>query len=577
MPTIASPRPRDTFATSAGSSAKVVASTIARARRDALRDEFKQIFGRKELSDEQRLNIFKNNAGRRIEELERRLKEKDFEPKSKRPPVPLDREGQQMKSQINRLKDDFAIEREKAREAADPRWKRVLRSTAGAARASALSGYHTLAKLASFSLGKMVEIPVTESVGALIRRIPGVEQIAKKATMESAGEFSGLAKFYSEMAKQGFKDAWQTLTTGKSDLKAELGDPRHNQRPVHWYDYFGLSHMVEKSPLLRGDFELHLEKGMQWAEANGMDLRDDLVRGAIRKEAFDYAQRAILQENNAFSDWINSGIRSLEKSNPKLETADVEKFVMASLIKTFVTKGILKTPANYVKQSFERTPAGLVLGTGRAVAAHIRGIDKLSAAEANSIVRLLKVGAVGSAMFVWGAVDATKDPKDRVFGGYFQPGDKRGDADVMWGRIRIGNWEAPHILTHNPILESAQMGSTFMRVTLSKLHKKDKEDRGALAGTLAATLALASEAPIANPMTRDARAIEQGKPQEIFWDAVTGLIPQLVQNVAQDLDQKSRQPRNLKEAVEATIPFARENVPETKAQKRRDIKERIKR
>jgi hypothetical protein len=250
---------------------------------------------------------------------------------------------------------------------------------------------------------------------------------------------------------------------------------------------------------------------------------------------------------------------------------------LGTFVKTFLTKGIVKTPANYIMQTLERTPLGLAKGTAQAVVSHIQGVEKLTPEEANTIYRLLKVGSVGAAAFVWGMIDATKDPKDRIFGAYYQPGEKRSDEDVAWGKLRVAGREFPHLLTHNPLTESGQMGSTFMRAMLSKLHKKDAEDKGALAGAVVALMGLASEAPIVNPLTRDVQTIERGQAQEILWDAVAGLIPQFVQNIAQDLDQKARKPRTFTEKMELTVPVLRGNVPESKAQKKRDIKERLKR
>lgn len=548
-----------------------------KARRDELKEQFDAIFGRKEITEGQRLNIWKAYANRKIAELTERIANQDFEPKTRLPAPRLDEEGNRIKGELERLKQDFAIERAKAEEAAMPGWQRKLRLTSDLARASALSGYHTLAKLASFSLGRFAETPVTEAVGALIRQVPGLKSIGKLANLEAGAEYEGIAKYYSEAATKGMTDAWETLQTGKSTLKAELADRRFNEQPVRWYDYFGLSHMVEKSPLLRGEFELRLEKNFQSSIANGLDVTDPMVNGAIRKESFDYAQRAILQENNMFSDWINSLTSRLEATNPNLGKPDVIKMVLATFVKTFLTKGIVKTPANYIMQTLERTPLGLAKGTAQAVVAHIQGIDKLTPQEANVIHRLLKVGAVGTAAFVWGVIDASKDPKDRMFGGYYQSGDKRGDQDVGWGKIRVAGREFPHLVTHNPLTESAQMGSTFYRVMKSRLTKKDAKDKGPLAGVMAAILGLASEAPIVNPVTQMAEKVAKGKADEVFWDEIAGLVPQLAQNLAADLDgNKSRQADSFKQRMEMTVPILRSNVPETKAQKKRDIKERLK-
>lgn len=517
------------------------------------------------LTDEQRLNQFKARTQARILELQDKLDKGDFAPAARRSAVALDERGLKLKAELERLKQDFAIGRELAKEEAKPALQKGLTKAADLARASALSGYHTLAKLATYSLAKFAEVPATEAMGALLRRLPGMEEISARANLEAGREASGLAKFYTKAATRGARDAWETLLTGKSDLKAEVGNARETSRPVHWYDYFGISHAAEKAPLFRGAFELALEKNTAHAIANGMDVTDGSVQAALRKEAGDYAQRAILQENNMFSDWLNSLTSRMEAVNPKTKQVDVNKAVLSAFIKTFLTKGIVKTPANYIMQTLERTPLGLARGTAGAVIAHARGIETLSPAEANTITRLQKAGLVGSAMFVWGAIDATKKEEDRIFGGYYQPGDKRDAKDVSFGKLRVDGLEIPHLFTHNPLTESAQMGSTMMRVTLSKLHKHDKESKGALAGAVASVLALASEAPVVSPITRTAQSVEQGRADRVMWDLISGLVPQLVQNVAQDTDPaKWRTPRDLPEAIKATIPGLREEVPASK-------------
>ena len=519
---------------------------------------------RKHLTEEQRLNQYKARTQARILELQQKIDSGDFGPREKLPPVALDEKGLRLKGELEAINQKFETARSEAKEEAKPRYQKIAEETAGIARASALSGYHTLLKLGAYSLGKFAETPAVEVTGALIERLPGMKGIAAKANLEAGSEAKGLAKFYVKAATEGRKDAWETLQEGKSSLKAEVGERGFNTRPIHWYDYFGISHMAEKSFLFRGDFELRLEKATAHAIANGIDVTDPMVQGALRKEAGEYANRSILQENNRFANWINAGHAILERVNPKTKEADASRVILSSLLKTFVTKGIVRTPANYIMQTLERGPAGLLTGVGRGIAAKVGGTANLSNAEANTIVRLIKVGFVGTGMFVWGAIDATKPEKDRIFGGYYQPGDKRKNGDVSFGKIRVDGKEIPHYVSHFPMTETAQMGSTFMRVMLSKLHKGDKENKGVLAGAMASVLALASSAPIASPITRTAQTIEQGHAEKVLWDEITGLIPQLVQNVALDTDTADRreQPKNLGQAVELAVPGLRQNVPQ---------------
>jgi hypothetical protein len=191
----------------------------------------------------------------------------------------------------------------------------------------------------------------------------------------------------------------------------------------------------------------------------------------------------------------------------------------------------------------------------------------LTAAEANAIGRLLSVGSVGSAFFVYGAIDGTKQEKDRTFGGYWAPGQKRGSNDVPFGAIRIGDTVIPHLFTHNPFTESAQMGATMMRVALSKLSKKDTQNEGLLAGVLAAVFGLAKQAPIANEGEAIADLANPKKQGDVLAEAVKGLVPQGLQNIAEDTDRNAkgdvikREDKGLANKLKTAIPIARETVP----------------
>lgn len=537
-----------------------------REQRDFIRDRLQP--SPEALSAAERDNVaFKNRTQARILELEQKLAAGDFSPKAKRPPVPLDEKGVRLQQQLERIKQDFSIAREEAAQEAKPGYQKALDATSDLARAGAIGGYHTLGKLAGFSLGKFAEVPAAEALGAILRQIPGIKEIAKKANLESGAEATGLARFYTRAAIDGGRDAWETLTTGKSDLKAEIGNAKENARPVKWYDYIsGVLHAAEKSPLLRGDFEMRLTKNTARAIENGADVNDPLVMGALRKEAGDYAQRAILQDKNIVADSINGFMSRLESVNPKTKKLDPNRVALAAFIKTFVTKGVVKTPLNHVAAVYEASPVGLLHGVSDAVRANVQGVRGLTPEEANTIIRLMKVGGVGTAVFVWGAIDATKKPEDRIFGGFYQPGEKRDPNDAKFGRIRV---DGHNLIIPAPIASVGNLGSTFWRVWESRLNKKDRQDKSMLTLGLAAIFStgfsVADQTPVASPIIRAEKSIEGGHPERIAYDMVAGLIPAMVQNIAQDTDpEKSRAPRDLPEAVKATIPVLREEVPATK-------------
>ena len=514
--------------------------------------------------------------------LEDKIKRGDFEPTRKTTDFNIDDEGIKLKQRVERAKQEIQFMREKAKLERRPTYVKVGEYVSGVARGAALSGYHTLAKLASFTGAELANTPVAEAVGKVLARVPGFKTIAEMADLESGSEFESLAKFYAKYATDGAREAWQTLSKGKGDIKAELGNPMRNIKPREWYDYFGMIHEAEKAPLLVADFNLRLTKLTERAIANGEDINDGEVQAAMRLKAYNYAAQSILQENNEWANFANKLFGDVEARNPDLQNPNVTKVALATLAKTFITKGIVKTPLNYIRTAIRRSPIGLIEGTGKFAIAHMKGIDKLDNEEANAIYRLFKYGAPGTAMFVWGMIDATKPPDQRMFGGYYQPGQKRDPKDVSFGKIKVFNKELPHYVTHNLLTEQAQMGNTFMRVTLSKLRKTDAEDEGYIAGTVATLWGLVGQAPVVGPIGETAVAASRGQYQDAIMNVLYGLTPGLSANIAQDLDTKDGKPVKRKaktygQAVELGIPGLRENVPEsTKPMPKRDIDKRFK-
>jgi hypothetical protein len=516
------------------------------------------------------LDELKKRIQTRIAELQEKLAAKDFSTKQRRP-VHLDADALRTQANLNRWKVKYERAKALDENANKAWWQKVFEQVSGFAKASALSGYHTLGKLASYTAAKLIEKPITESAGYVFSKLPITRDIFKQTKFESPN-IKALARYYTGFAREGMREAKQQFMTGESDIRATYGKPR--VQPRKWYDFFGNLHASEKAPLRTGAFYSNLENAEAWALRNGLDPSDEFVQGALRWDSSVEADREILQENNAFANEVNGVIARLEKTEKVkdrltgqvVEHSNATKSAIAAIFKTFVTKGIVRTPANYVMQSLEHSPAGLTFGISRAAKAWKAGAENLSPAQTDAIARLIKVGAVGSAMFVWGAIDATLSPDKRTFGGYYQPGDKRNPDDVLFGTIRIpgiANKRWTHIITHNPATEAAQMGSTFMRVALSRLRKKDKENQGALAGVIAATIGLANQAPVAGSGLRLAKIQNPNEQSRIMGDLIKGLIPQLVQNIAEDTDATDdyRPPKTVGQDVELGVPGLRQNVP----------------
>lgn len=531
--------------------------TALKVRRDALKE---QLSGIREADpsyvaeqQDKALSRYKSIIQKRTADIQTRIAAGDYT-KPTRNKTQLDDAALKARSEYETERQKWETQVEKDRLAKRPLWLKGLEQIAGTARASALSGYHTLLKLATYDLAKFIETPITEVAGAGISKIPGLRGIAAKANLESGSTIRPLVDFYTQASTKGAQEAWRVLRTGKTEAKTLYGKTDYS--PPKWFDFPGNVHMAEKSPLLTGTHAMYLRRAIENAIKEGLDPSNEFTRAAINKAVYDHSQKAILQENNAVASAVNQLHTRMEAENPKTGQVDIAKATLSTLFKTFITKGIVRTPANYIAQTIARTPVGLATGLAKAGVAHARGIQNLHAIEANAIQALLKTGAVGSAMFIWGAIDATKDEKDRVFGGYWNPGRKRGGDDVDWGKIRVGEKQLPHIATHNPLTESAQMGSTMIRVAMSRFRKKDEDTQGMMKGAVQAIVGLGGKAPIASPIMRAG----QGR-SDVGADLLSGLVPQLLQNIAEDTDSEERKPQNTLDRIKATIPGLRQDVP----------------
>lgn len=521
------------------------------------------------LTPEQRYNATRQKVvAKQLVDIRAKIAAGKFERPAKRVSQSKSTDTMKAEAELQSEKNKFTKGLLQAEHANKPNWQKTLEYTAGVARASALSGYHTLIKLAGYDFAAAVTTPITEAAGSVLSRTPGLRGVFKASSMESGGTVKVVAKFYTAMATKGMKEAWQVLRGGTSETKLRHGKQEYLN--PKWYDFFGRLHLAEKTPLLTGTYEMYLERGNDHAIREGLNPDDEFVKAAIQKAAYDHSQAAILQENNKFAEMVNQAQARMEQANPKTGKIDITNHVISTLVRTLLTKGIIRTPANYIAQTIARTPIGLATGLFKAARANYDGIGNLKPAEANAVSRLLKVGAVGSAFFVLGAIDATKKEEDRWFGGYWAPGRKRDGKDVNWGKIRVMGHQLPHLVTHNPFTESAQMGSTMIRIALYKLHKKDQDPQGITAGAIKAVIALGSKAPVVSPIMRAGESY--GDPAA---DMLSGLIPQLLQNIAEDIDPEERAPKGTIEKLESGIPWVRETLPAKSEHKKRHVNERI--
>jgi hypothetical protein len=490
---------------------------------------------------------------KKMAEIKERIRTNNYEKAPKRIPTAKTEETQRKELSLKRLQNEFERKLLKYEEQKKPVWAKVLQGTSEAAKGLAITGYHSLEKILGFDLAKMVTTPIEEFTGAAVSMLPGMKP--KEGSLESGGGTTqGLIKYYKGLLK-GAAEAPKVYKTGLSESEELFGKVRPNV--ARWYDWFGgRLHAALKHIPFTAQEELYRYRGLANAEkASPGSSKNDLVRAAIYKAAYEKAQSAKLQEANNVADAINGYFRKLEQIDPKTGRSSVAGNVVSTIVKTFITKGIIKTPANYFKQVMRgifALPVEVPFRLGRA---YWNGIDNLTATESDAIYKAFKVGGIGFAAALYGYIDSFKDKKDRVLGGYYQSGRKEGDGDTKWGTIRI-NGHVFHYISHNPVTEIMQFGSTVGRVQQALMKKTDMPTAVAT-GFAKSLIAMLGNAPVSGPIMR------LGQPNaNPVQEIAGGLVPALIANIAADTDEGAkRKPTTIKQQIEYNIPGLRQNIP----------------
>ena len=288
-------------------------------------------------------------------------------------------------------------------------WAKVSDEISKGAHFAALTGYHTLGKLLSYSAGKTMEVPVHEAVATVYSKIPGFRELYKKADIEGASSAKAIGKFITGMAVKGPKAMIEQLRTGTTEAKLLYGNKDID--PWHYSQIPGNIHAAEKAPLLTGVQEMYKQKMQDKAHAEGRDPNDPDELKRVHEEA----QASILQEDNQAAQMANHFLAVMKKPD-KHGHVSAAKTVASDAISTFLTKGILRMPMNYVMQALARTPAAGAYGLARLASANRRGISTLSVHDANSIARLITRGAgYGAAVFAYGLYDGLQPPRQEAF------------------------------------------------------------------------------------------------------------------------------------------------------------------
>ncbi len=526
-----------------------------RARTEAIkaeRDALKKLANPKATPEEIAIKTQITRLKNRNADLMDRLAAGDFAPRPRKAPV-RNAELDRLQQEQNGIKLAFDRGSAQARYDSMTKTEKFTDLAVKLRRASLLSGPGTLLKLGGAAALRMGTALPRAVIGAGLDRI--LPSVSEHAQFESGANVKAEAAAWRGFFTKGMKDAGDALRMRESALDLQYG--KLDTAPRSLLNYFGYLHQAIKAPVMRAAFERAYEKGMEYEIRNGANPADALVQQRVGMGAYKEGLRAIFKQNNAISSAVDAGIRTLEnKGHTTLATGAR----LALPIKT--------VPLNIMGEVLEHT-FGTATGSVRLAKAYRAGFENLKPEEADIIMRQLKNGMIGNAAIALGFL------APQMFGGFFQPKEKREASDVQYGRARIGGMDIPQTFLHNPLVVAAQMASTVRRVADEKFKKSDTDNKGVLEGLLSASEGLAYETPIFHEMVAGmGEASAKNRAGTRLGGVARDLVvPQLIQQPAKYFDQPPgqfnpwmpntvrRQPTNFSEAFKTGIPGARQTVP----------------
>lgn len=482
---------------------------------------------------------------KREAELTRRIREQDYSPSPKRPPIVYNEPLNRLNARVESLRRQYEHDLEANKKVTVPdmlvRWKRF----------AVLTYPTTFGKLGSAATARMITSPVEELLGSGLGRIPGLKTVFSGP--RGKGRLSAETKAVSQLwQSQSFKDMLAHVKGGDDMLSLlygkHAGDEFYSGSNKGSYvpttfkdltDRPGHYHAAMKTIPKRAEFYRSFENRLESARSEGRDVHDPAVQMGLAGEAYVDAQRAILQQPNFLSDAFNRWAGRLEHSQSALGRGlgKAMRFEFP----------ITRVPVNFVGESALHI-GGLPAALGETAVRGLSGkfadskssslrslaermpdrLDKLEPAQKDRIARAFKKGGVGLGFLAWGMLR----PQD--FGGYYQPGQRAPD-DLKAGQMRFFGVKLPRWMGHIPVLEAAQFGATIRRVYDSMSAKGKSSIEAVKGGAIAATTGIAKEVPMLDPLIEGVRAFKQPIGKTV-GEQVKGLEPGLMQWAARTAD-----------------------------------------
>ena len=401
-----------------------------------------------------------NKLQRQRRVLETRYKNKKYLVPPEEKKTPFSEEILKEKQRIINANYKIRVEKRKAFESQKNFYQKSLMWIGRGVRLSVLSGYNVLGKLASAAtLGGAAKRIPDQAIGFIYGN--AFKGISEKAPIEGFVSAGAEAKFYKEFfnPKTFVKNAWQILKSGESPLSKKFSPGTYEHIPGI---YLATDlHQIIKDPLKRATYEASLKNAFAWAERNGMNINDDLVVQSLETAAYKRAQYEIFQEQNWLSKKFGEWKHNMEEAGNLGATG---KFLADFMIP------VSTVPTNIARRMAITSPLGLIKGAAGVVEAYRKGIESLTPEQADSVMRQLKQGTLGTALWLIGWYGYSQ------FGGLyskFNPNKQRDQGDLTSDEMSVGGKMIPKPIQHALPLEIIQFAATARRVYDNYREHKD--------------------------------------------------------------------------------------------------------
>jgi hypothetical protein len=499
------------------------------------------------------LDELKKRMQTRIADLTEKMAAGDYSRKPAHEPIKLDSTAIKLQADKLRVEKTFKHNRMLAEAAQRKWWQKGLDTFVRWERAFKLSSPVVFGKLGAAALTRVGATALEEPLGGVLSKVPGISRVAAHAPREGGLNVRAMAHGITEAFNRGIDDAWQTAKKGGADIDVAYGDKILDK---DWANFFGQLHGMMKAPIKRAEFTLSLDKRVQHAIANGIDVTDPMVQTRLATEALSDGYRSIFMQRGFSSDMFNQAVGMMEKSKKYPVAGEVTARLARFLMP------VVRVPLNILGETATGI-YGTPVASARTMFHAMRGtLDTLDPVVADSIMRQFKKGSIGLGLMAIGYFN----PQN--VGGYDWR-QKRKTGEVKTSGFQIGGVDIPRWVTHAPWFELMQIGSTIRRVSDEHIpHTSDA--KGFTIGAKAALLGLVEESPFIGQILRADKVFGTDSEQTQYWGqlAQSTVDPQLLIKAAQltDLDKDwsmiQRKPKTIGQYIETGIPGLRQNVPE---------------